>query len=310
MRNEPPIRPTQPEHPAERPLNRESALALLSDGYTIELTPKEVARIRSLSRFLAQGTGVYLTAIPGAPLEETVAAAARVAEEGMRPVPHVAARAFESLTDVDRFLESVVAAAGVEEVLVIAGSIARPTGSVESSLQVLRSGLLEQHGLRRVGVAGHPEGHPDVGAETLAAAIADKNEFAETSGLEVRIVTQFAFSADAYVGFEREIRAAGNRLPVHPGLPGVTSTGKLIRFGISCGVGPSLQVLRKKARGMTMLASRGVYRPDRIVAGIADALVSDPGCLFRCLHFFPFGGYEDTARWLDDVRNGRVRLKR
>jgi methylenetetrahydrofolate reductase (NADH) len=292
-----------------RPAQFGDVLGRLVHGYTIELTPKEVARVGPLGGVLPPGTGVYLTAIPGGPLEQTVTAAARIAEEGLRPIPHLAVRAFARLDDVDRFLGSAVAAAGVKEVLVVAGSLPRPAGELGSSAQVLRSGLLERHGIRRVGVAGHPEGHPDVDTDALAAAIAEKNEFAESSGLDVSIVTQFAFSAEAYVRFERAIRAAGNRLPVHPGLPGVTSTRKLLRFAISCGVGPSLRVVRKQARGIGMLASRGIYRPDSIAAGIVGAVADDPDSLFRSFHFFPFGGFEDTVGWLGDLEHGRRSLK-
>ena len=285
---------------ATPPLDRiGAALRSLTDGYTIELTPTEAERIDTLRGLLAPGTGIYLTAIPGAPPRRMVEAAARIAAAGFHPIPHIAARSFPSLTAIDAFVAELVEAAAVTGVLVIAGSDPRPAGDVESSIQVLRAGILEQHGIRRVGVAGHPEGHPDIATGALAAAVIEKNELAATSGLDVYFVTQFCFAPEPYVRWEREIRLAGNRLPVCAGLPGVTSMRKLLRFGVSCGIGPSLRVLRKRARGLAGLVGSGTYRPDMLIRGIAEAMAADPSTLFESAHFYPFGGAEDTVRWLE-----------
>ena len=58
-------------------------------------------------------------------------------------------------------LASYRAEAGVDEVLIIGGGVDQPVGAFDNSLQVLETGLLQKHGIRRVGVAGHPEGSPD-----------------------------------------------------------------------------------------------------------------------------------------------------
>ena len=71
-----------------------------------------------------------------------------------------------------------------------------------------------------------------------AEALARKNELAGTLPFEFRIVTQFALAGDAYVEWERGIRAAGNRLPVIAGIPGVTSPPRLLKFALACGIGP------------------------------------------------------------------------
>jgi methylenetetrahydrofolate reductase (NADPH) len=277
------------------------AVRFLTTGYTLEVTPKQVDRLAALRGTLPEGSGVYITDVPGAPHEALVAAAERIAAEGFHPIPHLAARNYASLEDVAGLLRALRERAQVSEMLVIAGSTARPAGSVESSLDVLRSGLLEEHGIRRVGVAGHPEGHPDVGADALAAAVEEKNRFAAESGIETYILTQFCFSPEPYVRYERELREAGNRLPVRPGLPGVTSMRTLLRYAVSCGIGPSLGVLRKQARGIATLVSSRSYTPDALVAGLAEAVAEDRGSLLRSLHFFPFGGLEDTVHWVAEL---------
>ena len=118
-------------------------------------------------------------------------------------------------------------AVGVDDLLVVAGGVAQ-VGEFHESAQILDSGCLEEAGIRRIGVAGHPEGHPEIGADDLARALATKNRIALERGLDLRTVTQFCFAAAPIVAWERRIREAGNRLPIHVGLPGLTSPTRLL----------------------------------------------------------------------------------
>jgi methylenetetrahydrofolate reductase (NADH) len=198
-----------------------------------------------------------------------------------------------------------LAAVGVADLLVVAGSLAEPVGEFHESGQILDSGCLEEAGILRVGVAGHPEGHQDVADDELARALAAKERIARTRGLDLRLVTQFCFAPEPIVAWERRIREAGCGLPVHVGLPGLTSPSKLLRFGLSCGVGPSLKVLRKQTGGVLKLATSTEYRPDETLLGLASAVAADPASLLRRVHFFPFGALLPTAAWAADIRDGR-----
>jgi methylenetetrahydrofolate reductase (NADPH) len=190
----------------------------------------------------------------------------------------------------------------VEEVLLIAGGMA-PVGEFHETVQILDSGCLEEAGIRRVGVAGHPEGHPDVADDVLTWALAAKNRIARDRGLDMHLVTQFTFAAEPVVAWERRLRAMGNTLPIHVGLPGVTSPAKLIKFGLSCGVGPSLSVLRKQAGGVLKLATTAAYKPEDTLLDLAAAIAADPRSLLSSAHFFPFGALAATAEWALDLRS-------
>ncbi|PJI51621.1 5,10-methylenetetrahydrofolate reductase, partial [Methylobacterium radiotolerans] len=50
----------------------------------------------------------------------------------------------------------------------VGGDPAAPEGPYEDSLAVITSGVLQQYGVREVGIGGYPEGHPDISKETLA----------------------------------------------------------------------------------------------------------------------------------------------
>ena len=166
---------------------------------------------------------------------------------GFEPVPHLAVRAFADVTEIDRFLARLAAEAGVRQVLVIAGDRDPPAGSLRGALDVIDSGLLQRHGIREVGIAGYPEGHPRIPGHELDRALADKIAAAETTGLALHIVTQFCFDADAIIGWIRRLRDFGHDTPVRIGLAGPTSLPTLMRYAGRCGVAASLQGLARHA---------------------------------------------------------------
>lgn len=284
-----------------------AALRRLMTPFSVEITPKEAPSLPPLPEVLAPGTAVYLTWLPNTRWADTVAVARSVREAGMRPVPHLAARAVPDRAALARMLADL-AAVGVADLLVLAGSVDTPVGEFHEAAQILDSGLLEDAGIVRVGIVGHPEGHPDVPDDELYRALLAKCRIARTRGLELHLVTQFAFDATPIVAWERGIRARGADVPVHVGLPGLTSPARLLRFGLRCGVGASLKVLRQQTGGVLKLATSPVHHPDATLVGLARAVAADPASLLRAVHFFPFGALAATASWAADVRDGRFAL--
>jgi methylenetetrahydrofolate reductase (NADPH) len=66
---------------------------------------------------------------------------------------------FADLVSLDGFL-GTLSAAGVDRLFVIAGDLDKPAGVLNSSLELIESGVLHKHGIVEVGIAGYPEGHP------------------------------------------------------------------------------------------------------------------------------------------------------
>ena len=279
----------------------------LVSPFSVEITPKEAPTLPPLPELLDPGTAVYLTFLPNTPWTETVGVSRAVAEAGMRPVVHLAARAIPDRRTLASMLGDLTVV-GVEDLLVLAGSLSTPVGEFHEAAQILDSGLVEEAGIRRVGIVGHPEGHPDVADDELLRALVTKNRIAREHGLDPHIVTQFAFAAEPIVAWERRIRAMGVDAPVHVGLPGLTSPTRLLRFGLRCGVGASLKVLRQQTGGVLKLATSPVHHPDATLVGLAAAAAADPDSLLRGVHFFPFGALAATAAWASDIRDGRFAL--
>jgi methylenetetrahydrofolate reductase (NADPH) len=278
----------------------------LVSGYSIETTVREAARIERFGDSLRPGTCVYIAHVPGTDWQKTVALATRLRKEQMEPVPHIVARRISSLTQLDEVLSRLVSEAGVRQVLAVAGDIEKPIGELDSALQILEMGIFEKHGLRKIGVAGHPEGHKDVSDTVLQDALKRKNEYARQTGADVYIVTQFSFSAEPVGAWEAANGPEVNRLPFTVGVPGLATIKTLLKYALECGVGPSMHALSKHAASLTKLLT--VAAPDELIVGLASYKKRNAQTLMNGIHFFPFGGLKRTADWANKIVEGRFDL--
>ena len=276
-------------------------------GYSVETSPAAADRLDSFREHLGAGTRVYVATLPGTGFERVISTARRLRDEGLVPIPHLPARGISGPAQLDRLLGEFSSEAGVEEVLAIAGGLRQPVGSFDRTMQMLETGSFERHGIRRIGVAGHPEGNPDIEPGELAQAIAEKNAFAERSGIALHLVTQFCFDPEPVIAWDKAIRAAGNRLPVHIGIAGPATLKSLLNYARMCGIGPSARMLRRKGIGLARLGT--VSAPDEVVAGLARYRATDPDCGIEAAHFYTFGGLRRTTRWLDAVLAGAFDMR-
>ena len=274
----------------------------LVDGFSVETTPASAAKVASFADHLPQGTTVNVTFLPGSDIADTIAVATRLRRAGFEPVPHIAARSIADNAMLDRTLGRLTDEAGVTQALVIAGGLDHPLGAFASSMDLLATGLFEAHGIRKIGVAGHPEGSPDIDETALKDALLWKNRFAAERGLEMYIETQFCFDAAAIIAWDKRIRGWGNTLPIHLGVPGLATLKTLLKFAQMSGIGPSIRVLTRQARNLAKLML--VQAPDRLMLDLAAYKAQDPDCGIEKLHFYPFGGLAKTAEWANAVAAG------
>ena len=155
---------------------RQNVIDFLAD-FTAETTPFSAAKVDDFREILRPATTVFITFLPGSDFEDTIAIATRLKKEGLNPVPHLAARSIPDAAFLDEGLRRLRGEADIDEVLTIAGAVDQPLGAFSDSMQVLETGLLDKHGIKKVGVAGHPEGSPDMSDEAIASALKWKNDF-------------------------------------------------------------------------------------------------------------------------------------
>ncbi len=277
----------------------QAALAALLDGYSIEAMPRTAARIADFRALLPAGSRIYLAHIEATPIEDMVATAARLAGEGFEVMAHFPARMIADRAMLGEWIARYRGEAGLRGALVLAGGLRRAVGEFTDSMQLLRTGLFEKAGFTRIHVAGHPEGNrdidPDGDIKNAMQALHWKQKYADDTGVEMAIVTQFAFEAAPIVDWAGMLREEGIALPVHIGVAGPAKLQTLIRFAIACGVGPSLQVLQRRARDVTRLLLP--FEPDEFLAALAAHKAAQPDFAVERVHFFPLGGIAATADW-------------
>ncbi len=281
--------------------------ALMKD-FTIEVTPGQAAKVENFSDHLRPGCTVAVTFLPGSDYNETVATAARLRKEGFNPAPHFAARSIKNEAEFTDFVARCAGEAGVDHAVALAGGVDTPLGPYASSMDILESGIFDKHGIKTIGVAGHPEGSPDITDELLKQAIAWKNSFKERTDADLYIATQFVFEADPVIAWDKAIQADGNKLPIHIGAPGLATIKTLLAHAKACGVGPSMRFLTRQAANVTKLLK--VSAPDKLVTGLAEYKATDPNCGISHVHMYPLGGLKRSAFWAYETADGNFKMNK
>lgn len=271
-------------------------------GYSIEVNPSQPKALDASVERLDRGTEVFLTWIPGANPMDAVTPAARLRRAGLIPVPHVGARHLESAVQLQQFAACLAGEAGVDRILIIGGDRAQPAGPYDSSLAVMQTGVFQKAGITRMAVAGFPEGNPNISEAALDEAMAAKLKFANETGLQLSIVTQFCFKADPIVEWLRRIRNRGIEIPVRVGLAGPAGLVTLARYAVRCGIGNSLHVLTEHPSFAKLLTEKG---PEPIIRDLATSLRDENAAqpvTIAGLHFYVFGGFNKTVDWINSER--------
>ena len=268
----------------------------LAVSASVELAPRQLAECDRLGDQLPLGTEVYVPYSPKARWRETVVACRALLDEGMVPVPHLAARTVDDAGMLDDRLAEL-ADSHVDSLLLVAGDAARPTGAYHDTLAVLDSGKLLAHGIRRLGVAAHPEGHPKASAADLDGALKHKRDYAAATGTHLWFVTQFVFAAAPAVAWLEKLHGTG--LEVRVGLPGPARLRTLIAYAGRCGVGASAKALTRRPGTLQLL---GNWSPDALLDELAAYRATQPDSPLAGIHLFALGGLPAALRWLRSNR--------
>ena len=215
---------------------------------------------------------VYITMLPGDDFKNVANKAKELAQSGFNPVPHFPARSIKNLNDLKDYV-SMCKDFGVKQALVIGGST-QPTGDYHCSLQLLETGLFE--GLK-IGIAGHPEGSPDISNSDLEKAMTDKKPFADY------IVTQWLLNPDPIVKF-----ISKQSLPVHVGITGPLKISSLIKFANIVGAKNSINFLKSNvSKALDLLKPSD---PNDLISKLKGSTEN--------FHIYTFGGLKETNKWL------------
>lgn len=270
------------------------------EGMSTEIGVHDLEALDRNRHLLPESGRIYVNAVAGDGAEERIRLAAHLTEYGFQPVPHIAARRMRSAYELGDYLAAFAEHAGVREILVIGGDLASPLGPYESALDVITSGLPKKHGIKRIGIAGYPDGHPFIDSATLSEAREAKLSACRSAGIDPYIVTQFSFQAGSIIAWCRATHEKYPDLPIQAGIPGPAKLGTLIRFAKICGVQSSVKkLMANKKIGLELLRRAAPWRQ---MAAIGQYRLETGRPLTA--HLFTFGGVTDSVDWLQLARSG------
>ncbi|MGQ0430594.1 MAG: methylenetetrahydrofolate reductase [Gammaproteobacteria bacterium] len=264
-----------------------AALARAIEETYLEVYPSPSIEQRLAA--LAPGSWVAVTCSPTKGVEPTLALCASLVARGFRVVPHVAARMVRDRAHLGEILRRI-ADLGVDSLFVPGGDAPQPVGMYRRAYELLRDIAGYDHGLRHIGVAAHPEGHPAADSETLFSELLAKQAYANY------FVTQMCFDAARLVEWLRAMRARGIAMPAWIGLPGVFNRGALLAASLRIGVGASLRQLRHRGGAIGRLLAPKAYHPDGLAYALAPTL-SEPGLGIAGFHLFCFNAIAQSEDW-------------
>ncbi len=216
---------------------------------------------------------VYITMLPGNNYKDVANKAKELVQFGFNPVPHFPARSIKNLSELKDYV-GMCKDFGVKQALVIGGS-AKPIGDFHCSLQLLETDLFKG---MKIGIAGHPEGSPDISDSELEKAMKEKKPFADY------IVTQWLLNPQPITEF-----ISKQKLPVHVGITGPLKLTSLIKFANIVGAKNSINFLKSNA-------SKAL---DLIKPSDPNELVQKLKGSTKNFHIYTFGGLKETNKWLE-----------
>ena len=217
---------------------------------------------------------VYITMLPGDNYRSVASKAKELVQSGFNPVPHFPARSIKDLSQLKEYVNTCKDN-GVKQVLVIGGS-AQPIGDFHCSKQILETGLFDSF---KIGIAGHPDGSPDISDSDLEKAMKDKKPYADY------IVTQWLLDSNLIAEF-----ISKQTLPVHVGITGPLKISSLLKFASIVGAKNSLNFLKSNAtKAVDLIKPRD---PNDIIKNFKG--------LTNNFHIYTFGGIKETNKWLTE----------
>ena len=230
-----------------------------------------------------------VTCSPTKGVDETLELSEKLIERGFKVTPHIASKCVSGEKHLEEIIKKLDEL-GIESIFVPGGDRPEPMGDFNNALDLLKALKKLGHNLNKIGMAAHPEGHPDVSDEILMEALEEKKDLADF------IVTQMCFDAEILNDWMNKIQKKGIELPVWVGLPGVIERGRLLKTSLRIGVGDSLRFLRKKSQVATELMKSSIYNPDDLVRDITEQIDINDSKLAG-YHIYCFNQIETTEKW-------------
>ncbi len=253
-------------------------------------TPEGTAALRNTLAVLTELEPAFFSVTFGAggsTREGTFEVIKELQEHGLQGAPHISCIGTTS-AEVRQLLRAYQDI-GVQRLVALRGDL--PSGMVERGEFAYANELVafirETSGdAFHIEVAAYPEYHPEAPSPE-----ADLRNFKRkvAAGADSAI-TQYFYSAEAYLRFVRECEAAGVRVPIVPGIMPITNYRQLARFSDNCGAEIPRWIRKKLEQYQDDLPSLRAFGLD-VVTDLCAALLAGgaPG-----LHFYTLNKHQPT----------------
>lgn len=287
-------------HESSNRVETSNNLHRLATAASFELLARDIVRRPTILANLHRGTKVYVPFPPSGSWEETLAACRLLSENGCCPVPHLPARRVRDREELIFWVKSLERS-DIRTVMLIAGDVQDEKVYFNDSLEVLQTKILATHGIRKVGVAVYPEGHPFLTSQDLEYAFRKKLEIASRDGFALHAVTQFGFDASRLLTWLANSQDSIFHVPLSVGVAGPTKMNTLIRYASKCGVSHAVKGLFVSPNVLRVV---GRWDPLQVLLPVAEWLASGVDIHVENAHVFTFGGLERVLQWRERLLRG------
>ncbi|MFL2665677.1 MAG: hypothetical protein ACJ0G8_06965 [Dehalococcoidia bacterium] len=251
---------------------------------TLEIVPKQWEKILSLPKNMFGD--VYLAFIPGDPIEKIISSCENLINKGFSVVPHVPARNFKNLKELEFFLLELNKL-NVKKILAIGGSSNQKNTVFNSTYEIFQTDIFEDLGFEQINIAGHPEGNLYDSESDLN--LLKKLDWLVRKNFKCNIITQWTFNSNQtnewIEKIKKEISNISINSEIHLGIAGPAKFTTLLNYAKVCGVSASSIIAKNKGLGLTKLIR---HNPKDIINAANG---------YDNLHFFPFGGINELVNW-------------
>lgn len=271
---------------------RESFKNLLANS-ELEIFP---SNNRDFTHQLTGNHPVAITCSPSYGIEGVIKLAEALRARNIVVTPHIAARSVHSFDQIDDGLS--------DRAFIIGGDSQKPAGGFDSAISLMQAMAVHDILPKSIGVAGYPEPHPHISDEVLLEALHSKQEFAESTDIDMYIVTQMCFDAGRIINWIKDIRGKGINLPVIVGVPGPCDVRKLARFAKVCGVGDSARLLSSKSTFTRKLTSKALfgYQPDDLLVDLIN--LDSPEVHVSGVRLYTFNNVSESNKFIHQMQTG------
>jgi methylenetetrahydrofolate reductase (NADPH) len=240
--------------------------------------PRTAAKVEDFRALLPAGTRVYIAHIDGTEIDDMVATARRLRDEGFEPMPHFPARSIPGPATLADWIAATRARPGVTRACCWPAASPRRAANTTPRCSFWKPAFRRRGLHPHLHVAGHPEGNRDIdpdGGDARSWRRCAGNRISPTA--PTRRDSPSPRNSPSRPRCHRLGRAAGGRGHRDAGPSGRRGPAKLqtlIKFAIACGVGKSLGVLQKRAKDVTKLLLP--FEPTEFMADLAARKAAGP----------------------------------